>query len=100
MVTRKPMSAQQVIPTDIEKESLEAHVELCAQRYDAMKDNMERMETRLTNVETIVKQIKDMLVEKENKAYIKLLNLGIAIIGSLLTALLGIGIYLIKNPPN
>ena len=88
------------IPTDIEKESLEAHVELCAQRYDAMKDNMERMEDRLTNVETIVKQIKDMLVEKENKAYIKLLNLGIAIIGSLLTALLGIGLYLIKNPPS
>ena len=94
------MSAQQVIPTEIEKESLEAHVELCAQRYDAMKDNMERMEDRLTNVETIVKQIKDMLVDKENKAYVKLLNLGIAIIGSLLTALLGIGIYLIKNPPH
>ena len=100
MVKRKPMSAQQVIPTEIEKESLEAHVELCAQRYDAMKDNMERMEDRLTNVETIVKQIKDMLVDKENKAYVKLLNLGIAIIGSLLTALLGIGIYLIKNPPH
>jgi len=94
------MTTQPIIPTDIEKESLEAHVELCAQRYDAMKDNMERMEDRLTNVETIVKQIKDMLVEKENKAYIKLLNLGIGIIGSLLTALLGIGIYLIKNPPN
>jgi hypothetical protein len=94
------MTTQPIIPTEIEKESLEAHVELCAQRYDAMKDNMERMETRLTNVETIVKQIKDMLVEKENKAYIKLLNLGIAIIGSLLTALLGIGIYLIKNPPH
>jgi hypothetical protein len=94
------MTTQPTIPTDIEKESLEAHVELCAQRYDAMKDNMERMETRLTNVETIVKQIKDMLVDKENKAYIKLLNLGIAIIGSLLTALLGIGIYLIKNPPH
>ena len=99
MAARKLMSTN-IIPTDIEKESLEAHVELCAQRYDAMKDNMERMEDRLTNVETIVKQIKDMLVDKENKAYIKLLNLGIAVIGSLLTALLGIGIYLIKNPPN
>jgi hypothetical protein len=94
------MTTQPIIPTEIEKESLEAHVELCAQRYDAMKDNMERMEDRLTNVETIVKQIKDMLVDKENKAYVKLLNLGIAIIGSLLTALLGIGIYLIKNPPH
>ena len=87
-------------PTDIEKESLEAHVELCAQRYDAMKDNMERMETRLTNVETIVTQIKNMLAEKENQAYKKLLQFGIAIIGSLLTALLGLLIYLAKNPVN
>jgi hypothetical protein len=100
MATRLKLMSSNVIPTDIEKESLEAHVELCAQRYDAMKDNMERMETRLTNVETIVKEIKDMLIEKESKAYIKLLNIGIAVIGSLLTALLGIGVYLIKNHIN
>ena len=100
MAVKQKLMSNNLIPTDIEKESLEAHVELCAQRYDAMKDNMERMETRLTNVENIVVQIKNMLVEKENKAYVKLLNLGIAIIGSLLTALLGIGIYLIKNPPH
>jgi hypothetical protein len=84
-------------PTDIEKESLEAHVELCAQRYDAMKDNMERMETRLTNVEIIVTQIKNMLAEKENQAYKKLLQFGIGIIGSLLTALLGLLIYVAKT---
>ena len=100
MATKLKLMSSNVIPTDIEKESLEAHVELCAQRYDAMKDNMERMENRLTNVETIVKEIKDMLVEKESKAYIKLLNIGIAVIGSLLTALLGIGVYLIKNHIN
>ena len=92
------MSTNNIIPTDIEKESLEAHVELCAQRYDAMKDNMERMENRLTNVETLVKQIKDMLAEKENLAYKKLLGIGFTIIGSLLTALLGMGMYLIKLP--
>ena len=100
MAAKLKLMSTNTIPTDIEKESLEAHVELCAQRYDAMKDNMERVEDRLTNVELIVKQIKEMLIEKENKAYVKLLNLGIAIIGSLLTALLGIGIYLIKNPPH
>ena len=89
-----------VIPTEIEKESLEAHVELCAQRYDTMKENMERMEIRLTNVENIVVQIKNMLAEKENQAYKKLLQFGIAIIGSLLTALLGLLIYVAKNPVN
>jgi len=34
-------------PTDIEKESLEAHVELCAMRYG-------QLETRLSNIETKV----------------------------------------------
>lgn len=81
---------------DIEKQSLEAHVDLCAERYDAMKDKMDRMEDRLTNVETIVKQIKDMLVEKEHMAYRKLLGIGFTIIGSLLTALIGMSAYLLK----
>lgn len=90
------MTTQPTVPTEIEKESLEAHVELCAQRYDAMKDNMERMETRLTNVETLVKQIKDLLAEKENQAYKKLLGIGWTIIGSLLTTLIGLSLYVIK----
>ena len=59
---------------------------------------MERMEERLTNLETMVKQIKDMLVEKENSAYKKLLGIGFTIIGSLLTTMLGLGIYLLKLP--
>lgn len=94
------MSNNNSMPTDIEKESLEAHVELCAQRYDAMKDNMERMEDRLTNVETIVVQIKNMLVEKENKAYLKLLNIGFGIIGTLLMTLMGLIIYFVQHPPH
>lgn len=38
-------------PTDIEKENLEAHVELCAQRYDAL-------EKRLTSVESMLATLK------------------------------------------
>ena len=91
------MSTQNM-PTDIEKESLEAHVELCAQRYDSMKDNMERMEARLTSVETMIKEIKNMLTEKENQAYRKLLGIGFTIIGSLLTMLISMAVYLLKLP--
>jgi hypothetical protein len=91
-------SATFTTPTDIEKESLEAHVELCAQRYDSMKGNMERMEERLGNLEVMVKQIKDMLVEKENQAYKKLLGIGFTIIGSLLTTLIGLALYVMKLP--
>jgi uncharacterized membrane protein len=98
METYMSSSHNNSFPTDIEKESLEAHVELCAQRYTAVKDNMERIETRLSKVENILNEIKDALSEKENQAYKKLLNIGWVIIGSLLSALFAIAMYLIKLP--
>ena len=76
--------------------SLEAHVDICAERYDKMETKMETMETRLEKVETIVSDIKRLLIEKETLAYKKLVGLGIGIIGSLLTALLGLILYVAK----
>lgn len=81
----------------IERTSLEAHVDLCAERYDNMEQKMTTMETRLAKVETIVSDIKNMLVEKETIAYRKLITFGIGIIGSLLTALLGMVMYIMKT---
>jgi hypothetical protein len=51
--------------TDIEKENLEAHVELCAERY-------KQLETRLSNIETKVSTLAD-LVEKGQMSMIKVL---------------------------
>jgi len=34
-------------PTEIEKENLEAHVELCAQRYDALEKRMTTLEDKV-----------------------------------------------------
>lgn len=36
--------------TDIEKENLEAHVELCAQRYDALEKRLAGVEDKLSNL--------------------------------------------------
>ena len=83
--------------TDIEKESLEAHVELCAQRYDNMKAQMGTLENRLTMVESMLGDIKKMLVDKETQAYRKLISIGITVIGSLVTALLGMVVYMLKT---
>ena len=83
--------------TDIEKESLEAHVELCAQRYDNMKAQMGTIENRLTMVESMLGDIKKMLVDKETQAYRKLISIGITVIGSLVTALLGMVVYMLKT---
>ena len=70
--------------TDIEKKSLEAHVELCAERYKAL-------ELQFTDVKRDISDIKDMaqdthtlihgLSEKRNS---QLINWGIGIIGTLL----------------
>ena len=82
---------------DIERQSLEAHVDICAERYEQMESKMNTMEARLVKVETIVSEIKSMLIEKETLAYKKLVGLGIGIIGSLLTALLGLILYVAKT---
>ena len=81
---------------DNERDSLEAHVDLCAERYERMDEKMNTMEKRLETVESIVSEIKDMLIEKETMALKKLVGLGIGVIGSLLTALLGLIIYIAK----
>jgi hypothetical protein len=70
--------------TDIEKKSLEAHVELCAERYKAL-------ELQFTDVRTDIKDLKTMaqtthgLVHKmsENRNS-QLISWGIGIIGVLL----------------
>lgn len=45
-----------VNPTAIERENLEAHVELCAQRYDALEKRLSSVETKLG---TLQKTIED-----------------------------------------
>lgn len=52
-------------PTDIEKENLEAHVELCAQRYD-------NLDKRLTNIESKVILLQDT-IEKSHLSMVKVL---------------------------
>jgi chromosome segregation ATPase len=83
-------------PTNIEKESLEAHVELCAERYDRMAEKMENLEERLGTVETMLKDIKAMLAQKETESYRKLISIGITVIGTLTTTMLGLLIYIAK----
>lgn len=43
-------------PTQIEKENLEAHVELCAQRYDSLEKRLTSVEGKLS---TLQKTIED-----------------------------------------
>jgi tetrahydromethanopterin S-methyltransferase subunit G len=64
-------------PTDIEKENLEAHVELCAERYN-------QLETRLSSIEKKVANLQDT-IEKSSLNTIKVLigTAGTVIVGML-----------------
>lgn len=72
-------------PTEIEKENLEAHVELCAQRYAAL-------ENRLTSIEDKVKTLTDV-VQKGQLNTIKVLigTAGTVIAGVLSTMVVILG---------
>jgi hypothetical protein len=36
--------------TDLERQSLEAHVDLCAIRYDALDNRLSKVETKIDNI--------------------------------------------------
>jgi phage shock protein A len=42
--------------TSIEKENLEAHVELCAQRYQSLDDRLTNIEQKVGSLQTTIEQ--------------------------------------------
>ena len=72
--------------TDIEKESLEAHVELCAIRYS-------QLETRLGSIETKVSKLAD-LVEASQSSMTKVL---IGTAGTVVTGVISVLIVILMK---
>ena len=69
--------------TSLEKESLEAHVDLCAERYY-------RLEQRLENVETAVTDLKDVMVEESKKTSKVIIGSAATVIGGLLSTVVAL----------
>lgn len=69
--------------TDIEKKSLEAHVELCAERYNALEDKITSLDSKITTVSTMVKEVKEAVGKMSEKNNDRLITWGIGIIGFL-----------------
>jgi hypothetical protein len=69
--------------TDIEKKSLEAHVELCANRYKFLETKLDSVEEKVTALEILIVQVRDMMQEMAEKRNSQLISWGIGIIASL-----------------
>ena len=72
--------------TDIEKKSLEAHVELCAERYRMLELKIETVEKDLTEVKNMVTEMHDIVRKMDEKRNDRLITWGVGIIGVLLSA--------------
>jgi len=65
---------------DSEKKSLEAHVDLCAERYF-------RLEQRLENVETAIHSLHDVMVQEGKRTSKIIIGSAATVIGGLLSTL-------------
>ena len=70
--------------TDIEKKSLEAHVELCAERYKLLETKLESVEEKVITVVASVETVKNTVQAMATKNNDRLINWGIGIIVTLL----------------
>ena len=73
--------------TEIEKKSLEAHVELCAERYRFLEEQLESVEEKVSEVNYTVNEVKSMVQVMAEKRTDQIVNWGLGIIGVLTSAI-------------
>jgi len=81
--------------TSIEKKSLEAHVELCAERYSNLENKLNSLDGRMDKLEEHIVDIKDALGKVGNEGNKTLITIGTSILGILITAVIGLLVHLI-----
>jgi predicted nucleic acid-binding Zn-ribbon protein len=74
--------------TDIEKKSLEAHVELCAERYNQLEQRFEHVDEKIVGLEKLMREVHDMVQRMTEKRTDQLISWGLGVIG-LLVATVG-----------
>jgi hypothetical protein len=73
--------------TDIEKKSLEAHVELCAERYRALELQIATVKTDIDEVKELAGKTHGLVHKLAEQRNNQLINWGIGIIGALIATM-------------
>ncbi len=74
--------------SEIEKQNLEAHVELCAERYSALNMKLDNLEQKVTGMESVIINIRDSLAEANDKHNRQLITIGTSLIVVLIGAII------------
>ena len=69
--------------TDLEKKSLEAHVDLCAQRYRFLEQKFHTVEEKITDQGLVIREVHDMVQSMAEKRTDQIMGWGMGIIGAL-----------------
>lgn len=84
-------------PSEIEKKSLEAHVEICAVRYANLETKLQNLDERMDNLDERMDKFEEHLVDIKNavsnndaKQSDKTISILVSVFGVILAALLGI----------
>jgi predicted nucleic acid-binding Zn-ribbon protein len=80
--------------TNIEKKNLEAHVELCAERYAALDNKLSNLDDRMTKLEEHMVDIKDSIANKTGGIDKQTITIGTTILGVMFTAIITLLIHL------
>lgn len=69
--------------TDIEKKSLEAHVELCAERYKLLEIKLDNVESAVASTKAMVQDLSESVQVMAEKNNDRLIQWGVGIIAIL-----------------
>lgn len=76
--------------SQLEKENLEAHVDLCAERYKGLENRLDKVESKLEKIDTDLTEIKSMISTGHSNQFRMLLSTA----GGIITVLLAVLGYL------
>jgi len=86
-----------VSPTGIEKVNIEAHVELCAERYASLEQKLNHLDKRMSELEDHIVDIKESITTKTGGINKQIITIGTTIIGVMFTAIITLLIHLITK---
>ena len=74
-------------PSEIEKKNLEAHVELCAQRYGALEEKLCSIDKKVETLDKKIEEVKECVQKMDDKQYERIINWAGVIISILLAVI-------------
>jgi chromosome segregation ATPase len=83
--------------TAIERENLEAHVELCAERYKQLESKLIDVEQRLDKVESHLIEIKDTITNKTSGIDSRFITIGTTVLAVMFTAIISLLVHLAQK---